>query len=421
MTKELDLLKLFSKKDIYTKYYSLIKEHTITKESKQILSDIKRYYEDNETCTTLDWEQFSTWFCIFKHPTFKEDKLELYKKIFSNLHAMVVDEAFESTIIKKFIERDYAAQISELALKVYEGSETDTLDIVPNIMEQYAKETGKIGTSEAYIIREDIEELAEHVVTGHGYEWRLDCLNLSLGPLRKGDFIVVAARPEVGKTTFLVNEATYLAPQLAKDEYIIWFNNEEDGRKVRWRAIQSALGWTKEQMLKDLKKTREQYIKTVGDLNKILVVDKASLHINDIRDILGTYKAGLIIFDQLRKVHGFESEGGTEPMRLQMLFQQGREWAKEHAPVINVHQARGDAHGVKYIEMNQLDNSQTGIQGEADAIITIGQSFEPGLEKSRFIYVPKNKLSGGPKSDEALRHGKFEVLIRPEIARYESP
>ncbi len=421
MTKEIELLKILENKDIYNKYSNLIKEHTVTKETKQIISDIKAFFKDNPTVTDIDWSKFSTWFCVIKHPTYKPEKIELYRSILATVAIVPVDPDFKDAILKKFIERDYAAKISEISLKVYEGDDSVSLSEVTTVINSYNTETGKIDDLDRSLITEDISELASHVLTGPGYDWRMDCLNKSLGPLRKGDFIVVGARPDTGKTTFLAAEATHIAPQLKEDEHVIWFNNEEDGRKVRWRGIQSALGWTREDMLLDLVRTREEYIKLMGNLNKILIVDKAALYIQDINDILKKYKAGLIIFDQLRKVHGFESEAGNEAIRLQMLFQQGREWAKEFAPVINVHQARGDAEGAKWIEMNQFDNSQTGIQGEADAIITIGRSHEPGYEKSRFIYVPKNKLSGGPKSDESFRNGKFEVLIRPEIARYEEP
>ena len=67
-----------------------------------------------------------------------------------------------------------------------------------------------------------------------------------------------------------------------------------------------------------------------------------------------------------------------------------------------------------------MHGSQTDIQGEADAIIALGRTHEPGFEQSRFIYIPKNKLAGGPLSDESQRNGKFEVLIQPDIARFKT-
>jgi len=68
--------------------------------------------------------------------------------------------------------------------------------------------------------------------------------------------------------------------------------------------------------------------------------------------------------------------------------------------------------------MNQLRGSKTDKIGEADAIITIGKSNEPGMDLQRYIHVPKNKLFGGDETIETHRHGCFEVEIKPSIARY---
>jgi hypothetical protein len=90
--------------------------------------------------------------------------------------------------------------------------------------------------------------------------------------------------------------------------------------------------------------------------------------------------------------------------------------AKKFGPVFAVSQASEGAAHVQYIEMGHLRGSKTDKAGEADLIITIGRKEED--DYTRYLNVCKNKLWGGPKSKEAHRHGKFEVEIRPEIARY---
>jgi len=74
----------------------------------------------------------------------------------------------------------------------------------------------------------------------------------------------------------------------------------------------------------------------------------------------------------------FSKAAGNDVQRLTMIFQQGREWAKEYAPVIAVHQLDGGAEGMQYPTMDHLYMSKTGLQGEADAIIMLGKSNEPG-------------------------------------------
>lgn len=418
---DIDLLLILSDKDIYYKYNNLISKY-LDKESELIVSAIDVWFSADATRTSVDWSAFATWFKLVHQSGLKDEKQEFYQSVFERLGSKEKDPTLAKDIVTSIVSRGYASAIADDAMRIADGSSSKGIDAIKELVEEHDKEVGYVNKIDSYIVSDDVADLCEWVVGGHGLEWRLDCLNQGLGPLRKGDFITFGARPDAGKTTMLASEASFMAQQLPSDQYVLWFNNEEEGRKVKWRIIQAALGWTNAQMQADLKVTGNSYEKLMGTKDRIIVVDKKSpaLHVNDIQPILNKYKPGLIIFDQLRKVHGFDKET-NEVMRLQHLFQFAREVAKEYAPVINVHQARGDAEGVRYIEMNQLHNSQTDIQGEADAIVTIGRSHEPGLEQSRFIYLPKNKLAGGPKSDPTKRNGKFEVIIEPDIARFRTP
>ena len=413
---DLDLLFVFGKRATWEKYASVVKEHNLTKEALQIFKDISAWYDEDTTRTSIDWNAFATWFKHVKHPTFKPEVSELYEKIFDNL-TKITASPIEADLIKSFITKDYLTRIADLSLRGAEGTKIVTIDDISVVIDEHNVAVG-VTAEDSYIVEGDIHDLLAHVVSGGGYDWRLNELNKALGPLRKGDFIVMTARPDAGKTTLLASESTWMASQLPKEKHVLWFNNEEEGRKVKFRIIQAAIGWTTEQVEFNPNKAYELYEKEVGSLDKILVYDRASFTIRDVKRTLDKYDAGLIIFDQLRKVHGFEKEGGNEVGRLQLVFQQAREWAKEYAPVITVHQADGTAEGQKWIELNQLHMSKTDIVGEADAVISLGRTHEPGFEKTRFLYVPKNKLAGGPKSDNALRNGKFELTIEPEIARF---
>ena len=347
------------------------------------------------------------------HPKMKEENKTQYQKVLDNLKTI---GAVEEGILSFFREKELYSTLVEKALW---GLEKGT-SIIPEIEDLLRKHKGFFPAEDGdSLVKEDMFDLAERVVGGTGLNWRLHELNKAMGPLRPGNFIVVGARPETGKTTFLASETTYMQQFLEPGQKVVWFNNEEDGKKVLWRVIQAALGWTKDQMLVDLSATYAAYLTCVGESGKILVYDNAVITARIIEDTLEKHSPGLIIFDQLRKVHGFGGE--TDVLRLQKLFQFAREIAKKWAPVINVHQADGSAEGERYIHMNQLYGSKTDIQGEADAILTIGRSHEDHLENNRFLFLPKNKLSGGPLSEEQYRHGKFEVLIDRERCRFYSP
>ncbi len=413
----LDLLYVLSFRENYNKYISYVLKHTLDKETEVIISDLAEWYSST-TANEISWPAFAGWFRMVKHPMFKEDKQKIYQAIFSQMESYSPSEAVEG-IIQSLLERSYAAQVADVALSVAEGTSPGRIGEIEELMRGYLEESGKAAENASEEVTDDIEEIISKMEGGEGLEWRLKCLNESLGPLRKGNFLVLGKRPECGGTTFCASEATYMASQMKEGQQVLWFNNEQIGWEVKWRVFQAALAWDRERMERNKSVLRSEFEKSVGGEGRIKIFDVHGRNIHAIEEIIKRHNPGLIIFDQLWKVRGYEKSAGGDVQRLTAIFAKARDLAHEYAPVIAVHQADGSAAGEKYIPMESLYMSKTGCQGEADAIITLGATYEPGLEYNRFINIPKNKLLGGKDSKETLRHGKFEVIIKPEIARFE--
>jgi hypothetical protein len=68
--------------------------------------------------------------------------------------------------------------------------------------------------------------------------------------------------------------------------------------------------------------------------------------------------------------------------------------------------------------MANVSNAKTSKQAEADWILGLGKTHEETAEYIRYINLSKNKLMGDKDSIPSLRHGRFEVLIQPEQARF---
>ncbi|CAB4182404.1 AAA domain containing protein, partial [uncultured Caudovirales phage] len=256
---------------------------------------------------------------------------------------------------------------------------------------------------------------------GTGLDWRLEELNVSCGPVRQGDFILVAAYVGTGKTTFAASEVTHMATQLKDTRPVIWVNNEEESNKVMLRIMQSALGVTLADIQADLPRATAEYEKIMGMHNRILVThnDSTKCNVHSLTEMFEKHNPAIIVFDQLDKVAGFEREAdGKEYDRLGRVYKWGREASHKYGPVFAISQTDGASGADQYIRMNQLRGSKVDKPGEADAIITIGKSSDPTKKYNRYIHVPKNKMFGGARSEEAHREGYWEVEIAPEIARY---
>ena len=419
----IDVLYLLQTRENYNKFASLLIESTILEpEYMTLANNIGTWYTDNlATVEAIDWDKFKTWFNV-KNPTMRTEQKSMYADIMLKVQDYVPSDG-DTALIKALLTRVACVSIADTALRGADGEDIDISDITEAIDELKIQTDESITDGVTIYSNIDIHDLYSSVAgDSSGLSWRLSVLNKSVGPIRKGDFVVVGKRPEVGGTTFLCSEGTHMASQMVDSKQkVLWFNNEEQGNKVMSRIYSAALGHTRQSIQNNIDHFWPAYEQVMGgDRDRITLVDASAMWYHQIDDVCNAHEGdiGLIIIDQLWKVHGFAS-AGNDVHRLQGLFQWARELAKKHAPVMVVHQA-ADPYGAQrdYLTIDDMYLSRTVIQGEADALITINASDAPGMQKVRFFNVCKNKLAGGPQSDEAFRHTKFEAIIHPEIARF---
>lgn len=414
---DISLLKFLSTgKDTYERFRKYIKSHTITKETELLLTDYEEYWTCFSSTDAIEWPQFQMWFKLVRHPSFDATRHTMFDAIFTRIQA---EPPPDKTVVDKFIELDYTAQIRDTCDRVIRGDGKAKLDSVSTLIEKYIDEVGHAGKDDAdFFVTSNISSILDDLIRSHGLEWRLEDLNVAVGPIHGGDFVIVGARPETGKTTFLASEFTYMTPQLSFEKESIIFNNEEDGRKIFIRLVQAALGMTILDIAANEVAAEAAYIKMMGNLNRIRVVHKDSnLSIFDIERYLKQGNYGLVGINVMDKLRGYEKED-NEVSRQRKMAQFIRNLAvKYNTCIMAVMQADASGEGKAWLDMSQLYGSKTGVQGEADVILMMGNTYEMD---TRFISVAKNKLPGGPRTKAAERHGKFEVRFDPERARYAS-
>lgn len=405
---EHSILKLFCEdRSLYNKYSKVLDKEFLKNNHRdlyKIVLCLDNYYSrvSSPSCplSELEAEYLSS------YPMTKE----VDRVLIQGLLKAILDADIGEGILRYCQEHTNRSMASLIALKAIEVSEGKAS--LKDIYQLLEKTEGKTLKTEQEFVSDDLEKLYTTDVATHGLRWRLEWLNKSLGSLRKGDFGFIFARPETGKTTFLASEITHFANQT--DRPILWCNNEEGGSKVMLRCYQAALGLTDKELYQDLAGNKAKFYEVTH--RNIRLYDDAAMTAHSVEAICKEIKPALIIFDQLDKVKGFNSD--REDLRLGAIYQWAREIAKTYCPVIGVSQADGSGEGVKFLHMGHVANAKTAKQAEADFILGIGKSNEEGQSVFRFLNITKNKLSGDEDSEPGLRHGQQQVLIQPEIARY---
>jgi len=420
MSADVNLLSLFlHSRQTFDRFESTLPVHLLEDETRLLIDDLRLWYKDhNRAACIADDEvfEFWEWLKLVRHTSSTPEKLRLLKRMLGrSMKAKGTSKANE--ILKVLTLRDHAGRIAEKADRYSAGDLT--IDLFAELMDdvEVARQDAGFHDDHEFEVKTDFVSIIRNLTDlSSGFNWRSPNLNAALGPLRKGNFITIAAFVDSGKSTLLASEITFMAEQLVEDEKVLFFNNEEEGDVVKMRLLMASTGRSLDEIKRDVKGAIAQYgINMNGDPHRVILVDTPRVSTGLIRRKLRQYNSKLLCVDQLYKVRGFKRYGDDKLGQLQDIFEYARGLAKEHCPVIAIHQARGDANGVRYIEMNQMAGSQQAIQGEADAIITVGRDFD--YPKARYLYVPKNKLPtpGDPES----RNIKAEVWPRFERARFD--
>lgn len=363
-----------------------------------MLTDFGKFFTDNPQCNEIKSGPFTLWFNL-KHKRLTDDQRALYGKVLKQIDRKV-DPTIEAGLMERLVASATASKLTTL-LEQYEDGEADLTAALRDLNDEHQSQLDrKVRLPE---VTDDIDDLLEVDQHNVGLPWRLAALSDHMRSLQAGDFIVVAARPDAGKTTFIASEITHMAKHvdtLYPGEYrsILWLNNEGPGSRIKRRVHQAALGMTLSEMvaLKERGDTKQAYAAAVGRADIIRIFNIHDYWSHEVEDILATIPSALVVFDMIDNIKfgGTMANGGQRTdQALEAMYQWARLMAvKYDTAAIATSQVSGDGDGELYPKMHMLKDSKTGKQGAAEAIIMLGKSNADELQNSRFISIPKNKL-----------------------------
>jgi replicative DNA helicase len=386
-----------------------------------VLRDFESFFKSNPEAKRVAPENFMSYFFI-KHPKLTEEARAVYTATIKEIQHQPAP-GVEDGIRERLVSLATASKLQTL-LEQYADGETD---LTANLRALSDRHENWIARERKHPkVKDRIEDMLTAEANDTGFHWRLNCLNEALKPLWEGDFIIVAARVDSGKSTFFASELTHMAAQVdtlypGQDRSIIVLNNEGPGRKLRHRLFNAALGENNEGLVARSKAgtVYGDYLNSIGGRDLIHVFDVHDYTMGGLEDIVKDLNPAIIVVDMLDNVQADVSvatNGGTRTDQLlEWMYQRARIWAvKYDCAVIATSQLSGDADGELFPKLSMLANSKTGKAGAADAVIMLGRSSNIDLQNTRFISTPKNKKrrDGGPQDP------RREVTFDGPLARF---
>lgn len=406
---EAELLRTAASRDDYDQFKTILTDKVLMPEARAILTDIGAWYSTNPGASVLDWGAFLAWARLACRATWKPDKWDVYEAISKHAASLVHPNP---AILNRYRELKALGTIRGLVDEALSGHKPTVMaDIV-----SAAEEVSGGPTKAEGLVTDDWNELLSEVQREEGLEWRLHELNVSIGPIGRGDSIMIGKRPEVGGTTFLASELSYMTPQLPPGKNAIIFTNEEVGAKVKVRIIQSALGVTLGEIASDPVAYRKAYEKLM-DGRRIDVVHETAITDTLVQRWLKSGEYALIGINVLDKIILTKSTAeGADLKRDLGIWARGV--ADKYGSVISILQAGAEAEGQQWPDQSCLYGSRTGLQAESDVLIMIGKTHNPAEADQRFIGVVRNKLPGGKITSPGLRHGRWVTGFDGERGRF---
>lgn len=361
-----------------------------------------KFFKANPDLNTIPMDPFMAWFKL-ANPKMTDESRAVWRKTLKAVLDRDIDPVVEASLMEQLVNNATAAKMTALLERYRDGDET--VDITNELRLLHDEHTSqllrKVRMPE---VLDDVDELLRMDEENIGLRWRTNAFSDNIRALQSGDLAIFAARPDAGKTTWLASELTYMAPQIDKlfpgeGRHILWFNNEGPGKRIKRRLYQAALGMTLSELsaLSHAGTLKKAYSKAVGGRENIIrVFDIHDFWSHEVEELISNIPSALCVFDMVDNIKfssGVANGGQRTDQILEAMYQQVRIWAvKYDMAAIATSQASGDAEGNVYPDQTMLKDSKTGKQGAADLIAFLGKSASEGLENSRFISAPKNKL-----------------------------
>lgn len=210
-------------------------------------------------------------------------------------------------------------------------------------------------------------------------------LHERIGGIGPGETLVLFGRPEIGKSLFSISIACGAVRQ---GKRVLYLGNEEPVARTMLRCMSNLLGRTTHQILANQDKAAHAAREKGIELITFRQIEPGS--VAQIERYVDRDEPALVIVDQVRHI---TSKGQTLTTRLEEVQQGLRVLSSKYGfACVSVTQAGDSADGKVYLDMGDIDSSNTGLQGACDALVGIGADKAMANSDRRGLSLPKNKL-----------------------------
>lgn len=285
----------------------------------------------------------------------------------------------------------------ELAKAIADHDDDRVKELLPRY--QALRESEGLGEAKRVEDARDWGELDEVVGSGNRVFVAPRKLNDKLnGGALPGHHIGVFGRPEIGKSTVVINMA---AGFLHYGQRVAYIENEDNINVTKARLRNRITDMTDAEIARDPERANRIAVEKTGDRLLMRHINKSGM--DEVERAIDEFQPTVVILNQIRNVGG---KGDSLTVRMEQNAIAFRAIiAKARVIGISVAQAHPGEHGRPpkvELGMDDAESSRTGWPAQLDLQVGIGASNEMLQRNQRFLSLPKNKLSSAPDAHEGV-------------------
>jgi replicative DNA helicase len=403
------ILRTLLTKEKYDRLKSEIDASIFQNGAREIYKTIGYIYRDNPNITQVNFSDLKlAYFNTYYPNTSFASQKNIHELIDSIERQEEPSDDVVATALKSMYRIKKADELARICLDISNNPSSSSLKQVEKFMANVDEEQTQ---QESEAVTKDVDEIVEALQEQGEFKFNLNSLQRATNGIGRGNFMIVFARPDVGKTAFWVSLVASPNGFAWQEKKVSIFANEEPAIRTQMRLLNASTGLQRGNILNGSRDLAKQKWSTISPY--IDNFDCVGKTMDDLDEYCSTNDVDILIIDQLDKINVTGKYNATHE-KLREVYTQSRELAKRHnILVIGMSQASAEAQGRSRVTFSTMENSKTGKAAEADIILGIGKEdeVENYLEDCvRFVTLSKNKLTGD--------HAEFEVILRPTISRY---
>ena len=399
---EKQLINLLLDKDFYEENKGRVSKTMFTNGTGTLYETITKAHANSDKSLTI--EEIATLHTEVYNPALTRVARENFRDLLEDIKNETPNKKIATTILRELHKQAIAKKIAVMATDMYNNtSETGFNDI-----QLLIDESSGVNKEEYENVTDDINLLIDALKDNTKWKFNLSELRDRVNGIGDGNFLIVFARPESGKTAFWVNMVAGQGGFASQGAKVCALINEEPAIRTQMRLVSAHTGMTFAEIRQNPVRAGELWSQIKTNMR---ILDTIDWSLDKIDSYVAKEKPDILIIDQLDKVHIAETFARTDE-KLRAIYIGAREIAKRRScALVGISQASADASGKMDLTFDMMENSKTGKAAEADIIIGVGFRNQLDIDQDvRSIAVSKNKITG--------YHGKMTCKIIPELSRY---